>query len=150
VKHFIEALEPLAGRANNPPLGFVVQSGFPEALHSRHVERYLEKLAERLSSAYLGTVVKGNGEPVRLMPENMNKGLFTRLRAVGAGLAKEGRFDPAILEKIASPERFPMIVHPILQLALRMPFAHGYFDDMLKKNGAFERRFDQPFAADHF
>ena len=65
VKHFIEALEPLAGRKDNPSLGFLVQSGFPEGLHSRYVERYLEKLAERLGCPYLGTIVKGNGEGVR-------------------------------------------------------------------------------------
>ncbi|MGE5776053.1 MAG: NAD(P)H-dependent oxidoreductase, partial [Chloroflexota bacterium] len=62
VKHFFEALEPLVGRTGNPPVGFVVQSGFPEGLHSRYVERYLEKLAARLGSPYLGTIVKGNGE----------------------------------------------------------------------------------------
>jgi multimeric flavodoxin WrbA len=48
VKQFFEALEPLAGRKGNPPVGFLVQSGFPEGLHSRYVERYLEKLAARL------------------------------------------------------------------------------------------------------
>jgi NAD(P)H-dependent FMN reductase len=50
VKHFLEALEPLVGRPGNPPVGFLVQSGFPEGLHSRFVERYLEKLAARLGS----------------------------------------------------------------------------------------------------
>jgi multimeric flavodoxin WrbA len=68
VKHFIEALEPLVGRSDNPPLGFLVQSGFPEGLHSRYVERYLEKLAARLGSPYLGTIVKGGGEGTRVMP----------------------------------------------------------------------------------
>ena len=33
VKYFIEALEPLVGRRDNPPIGFLVQSGFPEGLH---------------------------------------------------------------------------------------------------------------------
>ena len=49
VMAFIEALAPRVG-AVNPPLGFLVQSGFPEALHSRPLERYLEKLARRLGS----------------------------------------------------------------------------------------------------
>jgi len=47
VKSFIEALAPFCGRKNNPPLGFLVQSGFPESAHSRHLERYLEKLTAR-------------------------------------------------------------------------------------------------------
>ncbi len=147
VKHFIEALEPLAGRANNPPIGFVVQSGFPEGLHSRYVERYLEKLAERLGSPYLGTVVKGNGEGVRLMSDQANRELFTNLQAVGASLASNGRFPPDILAKIAAPERFPAILRPVLQFFLRLPVSHFYFDGMLKKNGVFEKRFEQPFLA---
>ena len=146
VKHFIEALEPLARRKDNPPLGFLVQSGFPEGLHSRYVERYLERLAERLGSPYLGTIVKGNGEGVRLMPASATQGLFAELQALGAGLAREGRLDPQILARLAAPERYPAMLGPLFQLFLRLPVAHGYFDDMLKKNGVYEQRFATPFV----
>jgi hypothetical protein len=145
VKHFIEALEPLVSKGNNPPLGFLVQSGFPEGLHSRYVERYLEKLAERLGAPYLGTIVKGNGEGLRSMPPEANRDLFANLQALGAGLAREGRWDPAVLQAIAKPEAFPPISAPFLKLFLRLPMAHAYFDQMLKQNGAFERRFARPF-----
>ncbi|MBI5954604.1 MAG: NAD(P)H-dependent oxidoreductase [Chloroflexi bacterium] len=146
VKHFIEALEPLTGRATNPPIGFVVQSGFPEGLHSRYVERYLEKLADRLHSPYLGTVVKGNGEGVRIMPAEANQRLFTNLQAVGASLSKNGNFDTVVLTAISHPEQFPRILGPVFQLFVRLPIAHSYFDEMLKKNDAFEKRFARPFA----
>jgi multimeric flavodoxin WrbA len=146
VKHFIEALRPLVVRENNPPIGFVVQSGFPEGLHSRYVERYLEKLANRLGSPYLGTVVKGNGEGVRIMPPEANRALFDDLGVLGAGLARKGRFDPEVLARIARPERFPAISEPFFQLFLRLPIAHGYFDGMLKQNGTYERRFTRPFV----
>ncbi len=146
VKHFIEALEPLTARRPNPPIGFVTQSGFPEGLHSRYVERYCEKLAERLGSPYLGVVVKGNGEGVRSMPPQATQGLFADLHLVGASLAKVGRFDREASARIAKPERFPQVLDPVFRLLLRMPMAHAYFDDMMKKNGAFERRFDRPFV----
>lgn len=146
VKYFIEALEPLVGRPENPPVGFVVQSGFPEGLHSRYVERYLEKLAERLGSPYLGTVVKGNGEGVRSMPPAATHSLFANLQALGASLAEKGQFDPTALRTIAQPEQYPAILGPVFQVFLRQPVAHAYFDDMLKKNGAYERRFAQPFV----
>jgi multimeric flavodoxin WrbA len=146
VKHFIEALEPLAGGRNNPPLGFLVQSGFPEGLHSRYVERYLEKLAARIGSPYLGTIVKGGGEGTRAMPPEMTRTLFTNLQTLGAGLATNGRFDPLVLKAIAHPERYPAILGPVFQIVLRLPFAHAYFDNMLKQNGAYEKRFARPFA----
>lgn len=146
VKHFIDALEPLVGRKNNPSLGFLVQSGFPEGLHSRYIERYLEKLAARLGSPYLGTIVRGNGEGVRLMSPEANQGLFEGLHSLGAGLAAKGQLDAEILAKLAQPERFPAILGPVFQVFLRLPASHSYFDDMLKKNNAYERRFARPFA----
>ncbi|MBN2118890.1 MAG: flavodoxin family protein [Anaerolineales bacterium] len=145
VKHFIEALEPLMGRQGNPPVGFIVQSGFPEGLHSRYVERYLEKLAARLGSPYLGTIVKGNGEGVRIMPPEATRGLFEGLNALGAGLRRDGRLDPEILARIAAPERFPSYLGPVFQVFVRLPVAHSYFDGMLKQNGAYARRFARPF-----
>ena len=148
VKHFIEALESLAGRKDNPPLAFLVQSGFPEALHSRYIERYLEKLAQRLGSPYLGTIVKGNGEGVRIMPPAATQGLFTQLQTLGAGLASEGRLAPQILASLAAPERFPAILEPIFQVYLRLPAAHGYFDGMLKQNGKYAQRFARPYIVE--
>jgi hypothetical protein len=145
VKNFIDALKPLVGRKNNPPLGFIVQSGFPEGLHSRYVERYLEKLAARLGSPYLGTIVRGNGEGVRLMSDSANRALFNNLHSLGASLAREGYLDPQVLAQIAQPERFPAYLGPVFQVFLRMPGSHTYFDGMLRQNGAFERRFARPF-----
>jgi multimeric flavodoxin WrbA len=145
-KHFFEALEPMVGRSNNPPLGFLVQSGFPEGLHSRYIERYLEKLADRLGSPYFGTIVKGNGEGVRGNPAEANKKPFENLQTLGAGLAREGRLNPQVLAYIAAPERYPFYLGPVFQVFLRLPLARAHFDDMLKKNGAFERRFARPYA----
>lgn len=149
MKHFIEALEPLAGRKDNPPLGFLVQSGFPEGLHSRYIERYLESLAARLGSPYLGTIVKGNGEGVRVMPPEALKGVFENLQSLGADLARDGKLDPATLARIASPERFPAFLGPVFRVFVRTPFAHSYFDGMLKKNGAYDRRFAKPFTPEN-
>jgi multimeric flavodoxin WrbA len=146
VKHFIEALEPLLDRPHNPPVGFLVQSGFPEGLHSRYIERYLEKLATRLGSPYLGTIVKGGGEGTRLMPPQMNQELFTNLQALGISLANNGCFDPTLLAKIAKPERYPAILGPVFRVFLRLPIAHGYFDRMLQSNGVYEQRFARPFT----
>jgi hypothetical protein len=43
VKDFIEQLKPFVGRESNPTLGFILQSGFVEAAHSRYVVRYWQK-----------------------------------------------------------------------------------------------------------
>jgi multimeric flavodoxin WrbA len=145
VKGFIEALEPLRG-GPNPPIGFLVQSGFPEATHSRHVERYLEKLAARLGSPYLGTIVKGNGEGTRLMPESANRKLFGRLQALGRGMGETGQLDPTLLRALSKPERYPDALAPLFKLMVKTPLVNFYWNQQLKQNGAYERRFARPYA----
>jgi multimeric flavodoxin WrbA len=147
VKAFIETLEPLRGQRGNPPLGFLVQSGFPEAAHSRHIERYLEKLAARLGSPYLGTILKGGCEGIRLMPDSMNRQTFMMIRKIGRVFGETGEFDPALLGQFARPERYPIVLAPVLNLIARMPLFSAYWDSQLKQNNAYARRFDQPYSS---
>ena len=79
------------------------------------------------------------------MPPSMNRSLFENLQILGSGLAEKGSLDLKILARIASPERFPVYLKPIFHLFLRLPVAHSYFDGMLKKNGAYDRRFAKPY-----
>jgi hypothetical protein len=145
VKAFIDELAPYARETGGPPAVFLVQSGFPEAAHSRYIERYNENLAGRLGSPYLGTMVKGNGEGTRLMPESWNKKLFKVLQGLGRGLAGEGRLDPALLRSLASPERMPGFLMPFVRLGVALGAANGYWNGMLKQNGAMERVWDRPY-----
>jgi hypothetical protein len=146
VKAFMESLAPFCGRPGNLPIGFMVQSGFPEAAHSRHVERYLEKLAARLGCRYLGTIVKGGCEGVRLMPEHMNRKLFTLLYQVGETFGRTGEFDSVLLRQLSRPERYSKLKVLLYRLLLKTRFGHFYWDNQLKKNGVYERRFARPYA----
>jgi multimeric flavodoxin WrbA len=146
VKAFIEALQPLCGRARNPALGFLVQSGFPEAAHSRYVEKYLEKLALRLGSPYVGTLVKGGAEGVRFIPPDANPPLFDTLHQLGEAFGKTGQFDSTLVRQLAKPERFPRVLAPAYKLMLRTKAATSYWDNQLEENGAYENRFAQPYV----
>ena len=146
VKAFIEQLEPFRERCTNPPLGFLVQSGFPESGHSRYVERYLQKLAARLGSPYLGTLVKGGAEGVRIMSENANAALFNTIQQIGRQFGTTGQFDPILLRTLAKPEHYPDYLVPLFKLLARTPLLSFYWDGQLKKNGVFERRFARPYA----
>ena len=146
VKAFIEQLEPFCERSTNPPLGFLVQSGFPESGHSRYVERYLQKLAARLGSPYLGTLVKGGAEGVRIMPENANAALFNTLQQIGLHFGETGQFDPTLLQTLAKPEHYPVYLVPLFKILARTPLLSSYWDAQLKKNGVFQQRFARPYA----
>jgi multimeric flavodoxin WrbA len=144
VKEFIEAIGSM--RLLKPvPIGFLVQSGFPEALHSRYVEQYLMVLADRLKSPYLGTIVRGGCEGVRLMPEKMNRKLFNGLNELGSQLADEGRFVKEKIQKHAGLERISPLLVPAFKLATMTPLLNVYWNMQLKENGAFETRFAKPY-----
>jgi NAD(P)H-dependent FMN reductase len=145
VKAFLEKLAPLKERDDNPPIGFLVQSGFPEAVHSRYVERYLEKLTSRLHAPYLGTIVKGSGEGVRMMPEDRNAKLFEALQGLGRSLAQKGQLGPELLSVVAGVERYPAVLAPFFKLFTRLPIASWYWDSQLKENGVYEQRYARPY-----
>ncbi len=146
VKAFIEGLEPFCGREGNPPVLFLVHSGFPEASHSRPVEKYLERLARRLGCRYRGTMIKPGTEGVRHMPEAMNRKLFGQLAALGRRLGSGDGLDPSIVRQMASPERLGPLHVAVYGLLNLLGLANKHWDGMLKRNGAFEKRFDRPYA----
>ena len=141
VKTFIESLEPLCGREENPDIGFIVQSGFPEAIHSQYVERYLEKLAVRLGCRYKGTVIRGGVEAIRAAPAWMNRKLFRSFYKLGKTFGETGEFDKQIVLKLARPERLTKFGFWVFKL-----LGHKlYWNPLLKKNNAFKKRFDKPY-----
>jgi len=150
VMTYIEALAPrvMAARAGgaNPTLAFLVQGGFPEAAHSRPLERYLAKLAKRMGSRYAGTIVHGGGEALQSMPEQANRKLWARLQSLGEQLARDGHFSAAELKAMAGTERFSRFGVMLASLACRIPAIQFHWNGMLKKNGAWERRFAAPYG----
>jgi hypothetical protein len=146
VKTYIEALAPYVGVQGNPRLGFLVQSGFQEALHSRPVERYFEKLARRLGCEYAGTIVRGGGEALQAMPPEASRKLWGRLSALGESLYRDGRFEEETLSKVAGVERFSPMAAAGVRVALKIPLTQFYWNGQLKKNGAWDRRFAAPYA----
>ncbi|MBM3137374.1 MAG: hypothetical protein FJZ98_04205 [Chloroflexi bacterium] len=145
VKEFIDSLEPLKTLKNNPPVGFLVHSGFPEAKHSRFVEQYLMNLAERLRAPYLGTIVKGGSEGIRMMPEKMNREFFEKLIGIGKDLAIVGQIDQSMVRLISGRESYPPIFIPVYKLLAKTPLMNFYWNMQLKKNGVYEKRFATPF-----
>jgi len=143
VKAYIEALEPLCGKVGNPDLGFIVQSGFGEAAHSRNAARYHQKLAVRLGCRYLGTIIRGNCEQVRLQPK-MYKQVFETFYQLGKTYGETGLFDDTLVQKMAQPERFSLVMRLMIRLITKIT-GNPLWDNQLKEYGAYENRFAQPY-----
>lgn len=151
VKAFIEELQPLSGpRESGAPkkLLFLVQSGFPEAIHLAAVEKYLLKLAGRLGWDSPGAVIKGGVEGIQAMPPKMTRKLFGLFSALGENFGRTGVLDGKIIRKIRGMERIPLWLFPLLYLMKCLGLMDFYWNAMLKENKAFERRFDRPYPLD--
>ena len=144
VKAFIEELQPLVGRENNPPIGFLVQSGFVEAAHSRHVERYWEKFSRRMGSPYLGMMIRGGCEPMH-RDQSKYKKVLESFYELGRVFGETGQFDDEIVRKLAGPEQLDGITRAIVKLVWRI-MGNPYWDDWMKENEAFKESFAQPYT----
>jgi len=145
VSEFVELLAPLCGRDGNPRLLFLVQSGFPESCHSRPVERWARKLALRLGSPYVGTIVKGGVEGIKLMPPWMTRKLRERVRGLGRGFGATGRLDEELLRELARPERFGPLGRLAFAALSRVGLLNFNWNLELKKNGALAERDLRPY-----
>jgi NAD(P)H-dependent FMN reductase len=146
VKEFFENIYLEPGEIKKK-IGFVVQSGFPESKHSVFVESYLERLAiKRLKADYLGTIIKGGVEGIQIMPPRMTAKLFKSFRDLGEHFAKSGQFSESIKEKLRKPFSLSSGRLFLFRLMRFTGLSNYYWNSRLKKYGAYDKRFDSPFA----
>ncbi len=143
VKEFFEMIY-LSDLPRPARLGFILQSGFAESIHSVYLERYLKKFTRRLKCEYLGTVIKGGVEGIQIMPPSMTRKMFKNFKALGKYFAETVQFSPEIMREFAKPYKMPILkqwLYPLLPSSL----LNFYWNSNLKKNNAWEKRFDAPY-----
>ena len=145
VKYFLDRLEPLCGKKKDFEMGFIVQSGFPEAHHSRFLEKYLERLTARLGGRYLGTVVKGGVEGIQIKPPYLTKKLFRAFYRLGYHFGQTGTFHPGVVQALAKPEHLPGFTRFLYKLLAVTGIMHFYWNSQLKENHAYDQRFNKPY-----
>jgi multimeric flavodoxin WrbA len=146
VMAFIEKLQPIKDQFEGKKFGFIVHSGFPEACHSRYVERYLVWLAKELKTDYMGTAVLGGSEGFRMMSDSMTRKKRELFNMLGEKMVIEGCFNAEDLKKIAGRERFSKSTLLAYRVLAKTGLTDMYWNSMLKKNKAFDKRYNQPYA----
>lgn len=145
VKEFIENISEKE-LPHPKKIGFIVQSGFPESIHSVFVERYLEKLTKRLNCEYMGTIIKGGVEGIKMMPGWMTKKIIENFRELGSYMAENNCFSSDIQKRLREPYKMTPIRKLFFSFMQKTGLSNFYWNSNLKKNGAFEKRFDKPYA----
>ncbi|MDI9371243.1 MAG: NAD(P)H-dependent oxidoreductase [Synergistaceae bacterium] len=140
-KAFIEDIYSYRGRCGSTRMLFLVQSGFPEETHTRVMKDYLEKLAKRMGAPCDGVIRMGGGEAIRYKRRGSKPGkVWQRYQELGRIYGEKGLLDEGILKSLAGVRRVPLLAR------LFAPrFVNKFlWDRELKRNGAYENRFDRP------
>lgn len=143
VKKFIETIGNFDGSGKR--ILFMVQSGFPEAIQSDGVKRYLELLTKRWQLQNMGIIIKPGAEGVRLMPEWMRKTLFNRMYSIGVQVATDQKVNENDLFKMAKPYTCSRTRIWFFNLMKLTGLTNLYWNGNLKKYKAFEKRFHAPY-----
>jgi len=146
VKAFFESIA-LADRARlqGKRVAFVIQSGFPEGIHTEALANYLARVCERLGFVHLGTLRRGGMEAIRMMPPRSVARTQARFVQAGQELGARGSFSPERIRTMAGPRTFGWTGRTVVRLLGTVGLTNYYWNHMLKKHGAFDRRFDTPY-----
>jgi NAD(P)H-dependent FMN reductase len=146
VKGFLETIA-LADRSRmqGKRVAFVIQSGFPEGIHTEVLGAYLSRVCERLGFIHLGTLRKGGIEGIRVMPPKAVAKIQARFVAAGKDLGEKGKFSPKLIRTMAEPRTFGWTGRAIIRLLGSIGLINFYWNRKLKEHGAYSRRFDTPY-----
>ena len=109
--------------------------------HTRVMKDYLEKLAKRMGAPCDGVIRMGGGEAIRYKRRGSKPGkVWQRYQELGRIYGEKGLLDEGILKSLAGVRRVPLLAR------LFAPrFVNKFlWDRELKRNGAYENRFDRP------
>lgn len=142
LKRLFEHLNP----SEEKKVGYFIQSGFDEAFQSDWLCTILKNFNRRMGYHDLGIVVSGGMAGVRYMPEQMNKKAFDRLEKLGLLYEQNGVFDEEIIRQFGQLHRYSEKQLRGIRLSKKLGLTNMFWNSMLKRNDAFQKRFDKPFA----
>jgi hypothetical protein len=82
----------------------------------------------------------------RAIPKSSWKKLFNRFKQLGEEFATSGNFSAAIKEALGKPFVLPPVRLFLIKIISKTKLANMYWDNNLKKNNAYIKRFDKPFT----
>lgn len=132
---------------NSPDMrvGFIVQSGFPESYQSHYLRPYFHHLTKRLGVKYMGNVIIGGMEGLRLQPDSFNKKIFRELKLIGKTISDLGVFDQEQKDRLGKPARLSKKKQVAYSMARKIGLSNIYWNSQLKNNKAKDLVYDCPY-----
>jgi multimeric flavodoxin WrbA len=141
-KEFFEYMERNKDFLAEKPISFIIHSGFPEACQSRSAEKYTEYFSKLLGMKYMGSIIMGGSEALTAAPEAMFRKKIKAFKSIGRSISEYKEFEASDKIIISKPETLPKAQLFIMK---HLNIADFFWNGLLKKNNAFEKRFDKPY-----
>ncbi|MBE9505514.1 MAG: hypothetical protein IMY84_01745, partial [Chloroflexi bacterium] len=123
----------------------IIQCGFPESLHLRALESYLEKLSRRLGCRYVGTALRGGGEGIQSQPRFIAGGFLDAMSELGREFGRTGKFNQDVVARLGRVERLSPLRLLFTRTIGSWMAKKAMWDRMMKENHAYERRLARPY-----
>ncbi|WP_296557871.1 NAD(P)H-dependent oxidoreductase [uncultured Acetobacterium sp.] len=146
VKAFFERLATREGLMTGKKVSFIIHSGFPESVHLEVLTRYHQILARKLGFVLVDTIVIPGSEGFRLMPPQQNRKKQQAVMALMEQFRSDQPFDKHLLKRLAGKRQGTKTGNMVFSLLAKTGITNLYWDSNLKRNQAYEKRFDQPYA----
>jgi multimeric flavodoxin WrbA len=166
VKYFFETLKNYKMKKQIQSIGFFVQSGFPGKIHSTFIEQYLSNFSMRLGCQYMGTVIKGGGESIKISALQKkiihrlifkiaaltdlgrvghlvdNKKHFNHFYELGKQYKKFHYFDSHIIKKLDRPKKINWFNYSLYKFIAE----NFYWNTLLKRYNSTQQRDNTPYS----
>ena len=143
VKEFFEEVEEYD--SSGKKIGFIVHSGFPEAVHSMCLAEYLKRFSEIIKAEYIGTVITGESEALKFMSEKMKNKKLSPFYNLGREYGLNHEFNREITNELGKTYKFNKFILAVLKVLISLGIFNIGWDKVLKKNNSFQKRFYKPY-----
>ena len=146
VKYFFEQMHKNKDEFKDKEVTFIIHSGFPEAIHSKNLEKYLCRFSDLMAMKNFGVVILPGSEGFRLMHPKMTAKKAEKVFEIGKMYRLNQPFPKSIKDTLEGPLRkskFKIVMFSILKT---IGLTNIYWNSQLKKNKAFDKRFDAPYS----
>jgi NAD(P)H-dependent FMN reductase len=143
VKEFFEEVEEYDSAGKR--IGFIIHSGFPETVHSACLAEYLQRFAEIIKAEYMGTVISGESESLKFVPEKMKNKKLSPFYHLGKKYALDREFNEDITLELGKLYKFNVFILIILRICIFLRIFNIMWNKELKKNGSLDKRFARPY-----
>jgi len=146
VMRFFEKLYENKDRLAGTEYLFVIHSGFPEAKHCYGLRDYLLRFADKVDGQVYDVIIYGGSEGTRLAPEKSQKKKRSAFNSIGMAYAKGQNIESADRDRLMKPIQLTKPTQLMFKLISKTNLLNIYWDNNLKKNNAFDNRFDKPYV----